>query len=171
MNTVEYPADAVRELQNILNKFYGQMSAISMKSSGVLASGSVDLGMMDFDSYSVDGIVTRIAKKLGRPLIEKMRRDKLKELIDLNTQAEVLFLEHCDLFSKANALLVTCGMQAVKPLDIAQDMPNISIDAVDDSVFNYDWIAELENVHSKIDQFITKSLNVTDKLLNQLDRI
>ena len=173
MNTVEYPAEAVnsaRELQGILNHFYGEMSAIGLKCCDALTD-RVDLAMIDFDSYSFDGIITRIAKKLGRPFIEKMRRNMLKDLLDLNTQAEALFLEHRGRFSEANNLLVKCGMQAVKPLDVARDMPNISIDAVDDSVFNYDWITDLQNVQDNIQEFITKSQNATDKLLNQLDRI
>jgi hypothetical protein len=175
MSVNEYSVEDMSDARSYLarlNSFYGQISLAGIKCSALLTRGSRDLSMADLFIYAHDGFFNKAIKKLGGAICKSQREDKLKELLDLKTQVEVLFLEHCGLLAKANALLEKCGLPGINQIDFMKEIPDFSVrnpnpnDDGDD-----EWLEDMDSMNIKTQNFIDKVLAATETVIERLESI
>lgn len=176
MSVNEYSVEDMSDARSYLarlNSFYGQISLAGIKCSALLTRGSRDLSMADLFIYAHDGFFNKAIKKLGGAICKSQREDKLKELLDLKTQVEVLFLEHCGLLAKANALLEKCGLQGFDQIGFMKEIPDFSernLNPNDDDWYD-EWKMDMYSMGDKIQDFSDKILAATDTMIERLDSI
>jgi hypothetical protein len=96
-----------------------------------------------------------------------------KELLDKKTQIEAMFLEHCGLLAKANALLEKCGLQGFDQIGFMKEIPDFSernLNPNDDDWYD-EWKMDMYSMGDKIQDFSDKILAATDTMIERLDSI
>jgi len=110
MKKVEYSDEAIigaRELEARLNSYFGKMGVLGTKCSSLATKSVLNTGLMDIDHCPYDGVITQMFKAPVRAFVNSCRKDALSEMLDVKKQAEVLFVDHCGVFSEAKKLLAS----------------------------------------------------------------
>lgn len=172
MKKAKYSDEAIRSARDLeaqLNSYFGKMGVIGTKCSKLTMDSMLNTGLVDADDYPHDNWFERLVKTPVRAFVNSCRRDSMNDMLDLKRQAEMLFLDHCGLFSEAKTLLKNYGVQAADFRDVLDGAPDfVSLNQLDPSE---DYFDELDSLSSKITAFIDRAQAVTESLLTQLEPI
>lgn len=149
-----------------LNTYVIKAHALSIKCSGVvIKSGELQFAPIDLPD---DTLLTRLGNMVGGKLTVTSRAWKRDALLDLKKEAEYLYTQHHDLFSRANELLERHGMGRINCREISFDQKDFSLN---NELSNEDWILELDALADGIRNFLEASTVVAEQLISNLEGI
>lgn len=149
-----------------LNTYVIKAHALSIKcSSVVIKSGDLQFAPIDLPD---DTLLTRFGNMVGGKMTVTSRAWKHDALFDLKKEAEHLYTQHRDLFSRANELLEQHGMGRIKCKEITFAQQDFSLN---NELSNEDWILKLDALADDIRNFLETSTVVAEQLISNLEGI
>jgi hypothetical protein len=110
--------------------------------------------------------------RVGNAIVGKMteisRAGKQDAVLAAKKEAEQLYLRHRGVFARANAVLEQHGMQRVSCKGITFSGQAFSLN---NALSNDDWVLEFDALVDKVRDFLDKSTEAADQLINNLERI